>query len=535
MTRTHNSLLNLITGTVSTGLVILLNFIVRSVFIRYLGDSFLGIEGLFTNILSMLSLAELGFGSAIVFRLYKPIEENDRPRIKVLMKLYRRTYFVIGWVVVILGVCLIPFLPWIVRDYDTLAPLGLNASVVFLLYLFNSAASYWFFAYKSAFVQATQKTYLLTVMSYAVSIVCCLAQIGVLILTRNFILYVVVSILFVLVKNLLYARICDKRHPYLREPTEERISKEEVKEFFKDCSALFLYRVSNVVIGGSDSIVLSSMLGLRAVAVYTNIYGTIRLNLQNLLYNFISAIQASLGSIYSTGNLDWSRLIFRVVNFCTVWLFGVGAIGIAILSNDFITLWVGRSFVVTSWTTANGVNIATPVALLAGIETFVTGQKYYCGSFRNAMGLFQQLKYRPVLSVIVNLFFSITLVPYLGIASCLVSTIIAALTVNLIVDPLIIYKHALKQSPKGYFARNIFYKIVVIAAGILSWWLCKLAAVGGILGFLIHGVICVTVPSAIFVLLFWRTTEFRFLINTAKSLLPGRLRPSGPDTAEEEK
>ncbi len=529
MTRTQNSIFNFITGIGSTLLVVLLNFITRSVFIKTLGTSYLGIEGLFTNILYMLSLAELGFGSAIVFKLYRPIEEQNHQRIRVLMKLYRQVYRTVGAIIIVLGLCLLPFLPHLIEDYETLAALNLNASVVFLIYLFNSASSYWFFAYKTSFVEANQKSYVLTIVGYAVTIANSLSQILVLYFTRNFVLYVLTQILFSILRNLIFAFICDRRYPYLKEKTAEKVTKEELKDFFKDCSALLLYRISNVIIGGSDNIVMSAMLGLKPVGLYAN-YFSVKGALQSLLYTFLRAIQASLGNLYTIGNLEWSRLIFRVVNFFTVWLFGVGSIGLAILLNDFITLWIGSELVVTSFTTANGVTVATPVALLAGIETFVTGQKYYCGSFRNAMGLFQELKYRPLFSVIVNLFFSLLLVPHLGMAACLISTIIAALTVNLIVDPIIIYKHALKTSPKKYFLRNILYKIVLISAGLLTWWVCGFIALTGIPGFVVKGILCVLIPSAIFALCFCRTTEFRYLLNTVMTILR-RSGSSGADTS----
>lgn len=522
MTRTQNSFFNLITNFGASLLIVILSFVTRSVFISTLGRTFLGLEGLFTNILSMLSLAELGFGSAIVFKLYKPIEERDQRRIQVLMKLYRQVYRIVGVVILALGLLLIPFLPHLVRDYSSLAERGLNAVVIFLIYLFNSASSYWFFAYKTEFMKATQKSYVLNIVGYAVSVGSSVAQILALVLTRSFYVYILVQVAFTIIRNLIYALICDRRHPYLNEKVSDRVSKEELKEFFGDCSALLLYRLSNVVIGGSDNIVLSALCGLDTVGLYAN-YLSINNSLDSLMYSFLRSIQASLGSLYAAGNLEWSRLIFRVVNFFTVWLYGVGAIGLAVLTNEFIAIWpgVGPDYVVTTWV-YNGVTIQTPVALLLGITFYVTGQKYYCGSFRNAMGLFQQMKYRPVASVIVNLTFSILLVPYLGMAGCLVSTIIAAVTVNLIVDPYIIFKHALKQSPKGYYLRNLLYKLVIACAGLLSWWLCGLIPLGGFPGFVLRGMLCVLVPSGIMTLCFFRTQEFRFLLNTAKGLLPRR-------------
>lgn len=521
MTRTQNSFFNYITSLASTLLVVALSFITRSVFTRVLGGSYLGIEGLFSNILSMLSLANLGFGTAIVYKLYKPIEDDDRPRILVLLKLYRTAYLIIGAVIVVLGICLIPFLPTLVRDYDTLSALGLNGVGIFLLYLFNTAASYWVFAYKVAFVQANQKTYLLTIVGYAVSIANSLCQILALVLFRSFIAYLIVFIVFGILQNLVYAYVCDKRYPFVNEKTDDHISRAELKDFFKDCSAMFLYSACSVIIGGSDNIVLSALLGINAVGLYFG-YVTIRSSVRSLLYTFLTSIQASLGSLYTTGNLDWTRTGFRVVNFAAVWLYSIGAIGTAVLADEFIPLWLGdTSYVITSWV-YDGTVIRTPVALLVGIEIYIIGKQNYCGIFRNAMGLFQQMKYRPIASIIINLALSIILVPYIGIAGCVVSTIIAGLTTNLIFDPIIIHKTALKTSVVPYFLRNLLYDAVAVAAGLLCWWACSLIPTPGALGFVIRGCICVGLTCIVFAGCFFRTTEFRFLLNSVKDLLPRR-------------
>ena len=516
MTRTQNSFFNFITNLASTVLLVLLNFLVRSVFIRTLGENYLGIEGYFSSILSMLSLTELGFGSAIVFKLYKPIETGDRRRIQVLMKLYRQIYSVIGWVMVLLGLCLIPFLPRLIRDYDYLLQLGLKPAFIFLLYLFNSASSYWFFAYKSAFVTATQKGYLLTAAGYVISILGSLAQILALALTKSFIAYLAVMIAQSLAYNLLYAFICDRRYPYLKEKIDDHISREELKGFFKDCSALLIYKLNTVVIRGTDSLILTGFIGTAFTGLYAN-YTAIRYNLDRLLNTFATSIRASLGSLYSTGNLEWSRLVFRVVNFCSAWLYGVGAVGVAVLADEFISLWVGEHFVVASYT-VNGVTIATPVALLLAVEVYLNGQKVYLNAYRETMGLFQQMKYRPIAGMLVNLVVCLWLVPRVGIAGCIISTNCAAV-VNLIFDPVVIHKAALKCSPAGYFFKNLLYKLLTAAAGLLSWWLCGRVPLGGVPGFMVRGCVCVAVPSAVFTVCFFRSLEFRFLTNTARDLL----------------
>lgn len=520
MTRTKNSFFNWMTGIGASVLTLLLSFITRGVFIRTLGDSYLGIEGLFTNILSFLSLAELGFGSAIVFKLYKPLEEDDRPRLRALMGLYRRTYAVIGCVIAGLGLCLIPLLPTLIKDYGTLADLGLNGAVIFLIYLINSASSYWFFAYKTSFVQAAQKSYVLNILGYGMKIASSLCQMAVLLLTGDFIVYLLVQIGFVILTNLLYAAVCDRRYPYLREKTGDRVTRQEFREFLKDCSALFLYQAATVVINASDNIVLSALLGLQAVGVYFK-YTTVKTALLGLLYNFFSGVRASVGSLYTTGNLDWSRLVLRTVNLCTSILFGVTAVGTAVLLNDFIALWLGPEHVLTLWTTAAGKTVASPLAPLIAVELYLTGRAYCYGTFRSSMGLFRQMRFRPLVNMIVNLAVSICLVPRLGPVGCVVGTIASYLASNLLFDPFIICGRVLQMSVPRYFLSCLMQDGLVVCAGLVSWRLCLLIPLTGVLGFIVHGLVCVAVTGGAFLVCFRHTSEFRFLVNTAKSLLPG--------------
>ena len=518
MTRSQNSFYNVITGIGANLLLVTMNFVTRTLFVRFLGTSYLGIEGLFTNILSVLSLADLGIGYAISFKLYKPIEENDRQRIRVLLKLFRNAYLVIGAAVMAAGLCLIPLLPYLVRDYDRFAQLGLSAPLIFSLYLFGTAGTYWAFAYKTSFVHANQKSYVLTVAGYVISIVSSALQIVALVVFRSFLLYSVIHVCFQIAPGLVGGIICDRRYPIVREKTNERISREEMREFFRDCSSLLLYKVHNVLINASDNIVLSAIYGLETVGLYAN-YLVVKNALRNLLDSVLTAVQASLGSIYSTGNLDWSRLMFRVVHFLTIWIYGIGAIGLAVLVNEFIPLWLGSSeYVITSWT-FQGTVIRTPLALFLGIEMFIIGHRQLFGIFREAMGLFQYYKYRPLFSVAVNLAVCIPGVYFLGPVGCVISTVIAGLTTNMVFDPIVIHRYALKTPTRPFVLRSILYAAVIAAAGALTWWVCGRIRLGGILGFLAHGCVCVLVPSLVMTVCFFRTEEFRVLLQTAKEVL----------------
>lgn len=502
----------------SSVLLPLLNFITRSVFIRCLGENYLGIEGVFTNILSFLSLANLGFDSAIAYELYRPLENKDFPRVHALMELYRQVYRIIGCVVFVLGLCIIPLLPHFVKDYELFGQLGLNPVVVFLMYLLNNAASYWFFAYKTTLVHAAQKKYLLTIAGYAVSIVGALAQILALVLTHNFLIYLAVQILFVILRQLLNAVVCDRCFPFLKEKASETVSKTERKRIFKDCYAIFFHRVNGTVLNVSDTFVLTSMAGMWFVGRYSNY-----LAIKNAIYGVVSIIssslQASIGSLFSVDRKDWTRLLYRATTYATSLLYGIAAIGFAVLANEFIAdIWIGDPFVVTTWD-AGGRTVITPVALLIGVELYCSGHANVTALFRSGSGLFYRLRYRPIYTILINLVVSVLTVPHLGMAGCVLGTIAALLTGEILIDCFFINREALDQSPIPYLLRLLWQTALIAVSGALCFWLCGRIPLAGIPGFLVRGVICVVVPSAVFLGCTFRTTEFRYLYKTGLSLL----------------
>ena len=270
--RTANTFYNFITSIFGQLLSIILQFVVRTVFIHTLGKSYLGINGLFSNILQMLSLAELGVGSAILFKLYDPLAKGDKKRITILLNFYKKVYQIIGIVITILGLCIIPFLRIIISDYDTLSKLGINAVLIYLLYLLQTVSSYFFFAYKSAIVKADQKEYKLTIINYFVVLVTSILQMICLVLFHNFELYVIISVLQVIIYNYICARIAKKLYPYINDKVDETISQKERNNIFKDCGAIFLYKVNTVVLKSTDNIIISMFLGLSMVGMYSNYY-----------------------------------------------------------------------------------------------------------------------------------------------------------------------------------------------------------------------------------------------------------------------
>ena len=504
MSRTKNSIRNVITGLGSQVLVIILKFVTRTVFISTLGKSYLGINGLFSDILTMLSLTELGLDTAINFKLYKPLAEKDDGRIRVLMKFYKSAYTVVGVTVLALGLFIIPFLPNFIKDYASLEELGINAAQIFVLYLMQSASSYLFFAYKSSIVKADQKEYMLNIAGYIISVISNVFQIISLLIWKNFIIYTFVLILFTIIENFVYAVIAQKHYSYVFLHEKEKLDISEVKDILKDLGALFIYKVNGVVLKATDNLVLSSFIGLAIVGMYSN-YLMFYSAVKNILNKVYSSVKASTGNLFAIGTDKQKFEFFETMNFISALLYGTAAVGIAVVANELINIWIGPDYI-----------IAQPFSILIGLEIYFVGIKTNLGQIRNVSGAFRQMWFRPVLGVVINLGVSIALVQSLGIYGVLIGTIASDVLTNFLVDPRIIYKYSLNnyKSVSTYYLRNAGYILVLTIVCVLDFMLCRIILPGhGLLSVLVHCLICgCSVPLAFFIL-FHNKHEWKYLMN----------------------
>ena len=479
--RTKNSILNIFTGFAGQLLTILLSFISRSVFIKTLGTSYLGINGLFSDILSLLSLAELGFDTAISYRLYKPIAEEDDQKVREYLHLFRLIYNIIGVVVFIIGLALLPFLPKLIKDYDTLAPLGINAAAIFILFLLQNMSTYLFLAYRSIVIKASQKQYILDSISFVINILSNITRIIVLIYTKNFTAYILTNTFFLIAQNLVNAIAAKRIYPqyFIRErsmlPREERI------DLYKDCGALFVYKINNVVLKATDNIVLSSFVGLAIVGLYSN-YLMIYQAFYSILQIMFGAVKASMGNLFTSDDVERKYFFFEVMNFITVILYGTAAVGFTSVSNEFISGWLGEKFV-----------ISQPLALLIGVELLFAGLKLNLAQIRNISGIFKQMWFRPVIGSVINVVSSVILVQYWGICGVIMGTILAAVFANFLVDPGVIHKHSFNdyKSVSYYYRKNLIFIMILAAVGAVDYFICSNLFTGhGYLSVIIHSMIC---------------------------------------------
>lgn len=508
--RTTNTIYNFTSSIGGQLITIIMQFVVRTVFINTLGKSYLGINGLFSNILSMLALAEFGVGSAILFKLYEPIAKEDHHRIALLMKFYKTVYRIIGIGVAVVGICLIPFLPNLIKDYDKIQSLNINAAFIFILYLMKTVSSYLFFAYKSAIVKANQKEYLLNLINYIFTICTGIVQIICLWIIPNFELYVFILVAQVIFENFACAKLANKMYPYINQKTEEKIDKKEVKSVFKDCAALFLYKLNGVVLKATDNIILSVFLGLEIVGMYSNYY-VFYTTINTLFSKVFNSVSHSLGNLHTTNDSEREYHIFKSVNLITAILGGTAGVGIFVVSNEFVYSWIGSEWI-----------LPQPFALLMGIEVFTLAIRVALGKYRTTMGLFQQAKFRPLAGMIINLIVSVVLVNIWGICGVLVGTIVADWTTFMWFDPLIIHKYGFKNKypVSCYYFKVLKYILTISLVGLLDWFICSNFLVGlNWISVIVHAAIClVTIPAALAAVSI-KSSEGKYVYNVAKGYI----------------
>lgn len=494
MSRTKKSVKNILFNLLNVLTTLVLMFGVRTLFIQTLGVKYLGLNGVFQNIFQFLSLAELGIGSAISYRLYKPLNEDNERRIAALMTFFRKAYYVISLFIIGISILLLPFLDNIIGEGVE----NVNIYLVYLIYISQTLSSYLFFAYKMTLLKADQREYIISKYATYLIIASSLTEIFILYYFQSFIAYLLVIVGANILKNLLISLRVDKDYPYLHKYDEE-LDEEELKDMFKDFFASFLYRINSVVLNSTDNLILTYYLGLSIVGYYSN-YLLITNNLVNFIKPILLSIKASLGSFIAQRSKAESYHLFQMINVLTIILYGGSAVGVFILSNRFITIWIGEEYI-----------LSLAFVLLLSIEFYFRGVQLFLSQIRNAMGLFQQLKYRPLASMIINFGGSLVLVQYFGIEGVLLGTILASILTNMIFDPLIIHKYGFNTKPIIYYSKNLYYFSLMLISGYISYYL-TLTFPTTLIGLLLTFIVTFSVIIIVYgVGLFWMK-EFRQLL-----------------------
>ena len=334
ISRIKNTIRNSIWGFINQGIMLIFPFIIRTYIINTLGTKYIGLNGLFTSILSVLSLAELGFGNAVVYSIYKPIANNDNEKICALMKLYKDVYEKIGWSVLVLGLALIPCIPYFIKDS---IPDNINIYMLYAIYLFNAVVSYWMFAYKNCLLTAFQRNDIATKITLIVRTFFYFLQIIILCLFANYYMYLMCMPASNIAINLITARIVDTIYPEFRSYGE--VSKEEKNGIRKQVIGLLAQRLAHLSRNSLDNIIISAFLGLTYVAIYGNYFYIIN-SVTTILAIFFTSMQAGIGNSIVKETIEKNYNDLQKINFLYMWIAGWCTTCIAILTQPFMEEWV---------------------------------------------------------------------------------------------------------------------------------------------------------------------------------------------------
>ncbi len=506
--RVKNATRNIIFGVILKAYQIVVPFLMRTAMIYLMGVQYLGLNSLFTSILQVLNLAELGVGSAMIYSMYKPIAEDDNATICALMKLYRTYYRAIGFIIAVIGCILTPFIPKLISGD---IPNDLNIHILYLLNLGATVLSYWFYAYKNSILQAHQRTDIVSKVTLATSTIQYGLQVLVLWSFKNYYLYVIVLLATQALTNISTAICADRLYPQFK--PQGRVAEEQRKAINGKIRDLFTSKIGAIIYDSADTIVISAFLGLTMLAVYQN-YFYILNAITGLITVVFSACTAGIGNSIVVETKEKNYKDLNKFTFIICWIAGFCSVCLLCLYQPFMKLWVGQDLMLS---------FSTVICFV--VYFFVRQLNALFNTYKDASGMWHEDRFRPLVAALTNLLLNLILVQFIGVYGILISTVVAILCVGM---PWLLHnlftvifekKHLL-----GYLKKLVYYCCVILASCIATYFVCSKINVGLIATIVIRGLICVILPNLIYLLAYYRRIEFADSLLLINRMTKGKLR-----------
>lgn len=470
----------------------------RVVFAKFLSAQYLGINGLFVNVINILSIADLGMTTAMMYHLYKPLAEYDTERIKSLISFFKKVYVGIATIIFVLGIALIPFLKYIVNLPEDIP----NIYLYYILILFNTVMSY-LFIYRTTLLSADQKNYLLVKSISFFNVVIFAVRVVVLWIYRSYLLYLLVGVVFTLICNIVQNRIALKEYPYLKTKAE-KLDLNSKSDIIKDVKALFMYKVSGTIQTNTDSILTSIFVGTIVVGYYSN-YILITSQVITVISLVFNNLKASIGNALSESNRNSSNnyFLFNTLELINYWLVLFCSISIFIISKPFIGLFFGKEYIL---------NDLTVLAIVLNFYTYNIRQTVW--AFRETTGIFEQTKYVTGVTAIINIVLSFIMGYYWGINGILIATVSARMLYAWWKEPKVLLNEFFGMSCKKYLLTYLFRLSMAFVIGGICYGLCGLVETDNYFMNIISYVgICCIVPNLYFLIIYRKKEEYKYFFS----------------------
>lgn len=502
--RVKNTARNSLVGIITYMITVILSFLTRTFFIKILGNTYLGLNGLFNDILQILSLAELGVGTAILFAMYRPVAYGDTKKIAAYMNFYKKLYNWIGIIISIIGLLLTPFLNFFVSGIPDLP----NIELIYILYLFNTSLSY-FFSYKRSMLIANQCTYINTLNIFLFSVIQQFLQIFLLLFTNNYILYLVIQVLCTIFSNIVISMKVDKMYPFLHEYRKEKLNKEEIKNLKINVLSMMASKISSVFVTSTDNILISKFVSTAVLGIYSN-YTLVTTMIKTIIQKIFDGLTGSVGNLIAQEVKSKQREMYFNIFFINYLIVSFCCVGFYVLINDFILLWLGTNYILND-----------VIVLLVSVNLYFRLIRNTTLTYIDTLGLFKKVKIKAIIEALVNLIASIFLVVFidLGIYGILLGTLISNFVTNYFWEAYIVNQE-LNISQLFYHKKLFFYLCVSILISFFSKLInCYITLNSLFLNLLIHGLIYVALSIIFYVIFFFHTKEFKYLTSLYKGII----------------
>ena len=505
-TRTHNAFLVMLSVGIRQFLNLILQFVSRIIFIRILGAEYLGLNGLFSNVLSLLSLSELGIGSAISFYLYQPLADNDTERIKSLMQFYKNCYRAVGFTMIGIGVCIMPFLHLLVNLEQNVPE---NLYLVYMLYLLNTACSYFMYAYKQILPAANQEQYKVEKINIIFLCCNCITDVIVLVIFKSYILYLLIKLILVFVSNIVISIMVNRHYPYIKEESVKRMSREEIGSFFRSIKDAAVFRLGSTLYNSTDNILISVMLGTTIVGYYSNYFMIISM-FTSLIGLFVRAFTAGIGNLMVEESKDFQYrsflqidfMVFTFVSICTVCLFQ--------LFNSFIMLWTGsilQDYILSQ----------TVVAFLC-ISFYFDGTMQIMNIFREAGGFFRIGRSRQVAGGLCNIILSVFLGKIWGLEGIFASTAVSKGFISVFPFVITISRYVFGKGNYDLLKIYLKHALATVMTIVVVWYTCKKIHMTTVWNFFLEILLTLIISIAAILIFFHSSSEMKALFERMKKI-----------------
>lgn len=510
--RTKKSIKNVIAGFFCQSVTLILNFVARSIFVRILSNEYLGINGLFSNILTILSFAELGIGEALSFAMYRPAKEGNQQKLQQLMQVYKLAYRGIAALVTIVGLILSFFLDYLVAEKPNIPE---NFQVIFWLFLLNNVSSY-LLTYKQSILLVDQKKYVVLYIQQGAKIFQILLQIGVLLSVGSYYGFLLIQVLCTGLSNVILSVYVQHTYPWLQQRGSlPPLEKSETKKIFSDVKALAISKVAGVVSSGTDNIVIAKIIGLTSVGIVSN-YTMVINSASTILWGALAGVTGSLGNFNVSAKTSEKQSVFDELFILVYWIYAVCCACMIAVLNPFIEIWLGNQYSVDA-------KIVIALVLIA----FVNGINLPVYTFRVTSGLFDQMKWPYFFWGIGNIMLSILLAFKSGLFGVYIATVISRILICEIPEGYIVYKNILHRPVWRYYVRYLMGMALMLILGAVSASFCQMIMVPGIIGFLLKATVSFLSCNIALLLCFGWRPEFRRLVGRAVKLSDKKSKKEG--------